>query len=369
MDANSVVATVAKPEGDDDVPVLTKPMNHVEPPNSTVWPDPHSAEGKRLNITITKLRKYAWLVDEDAARLVVPPAHCPRRYFTFSNVFGGHHNQIITLLNAFEVARNLSYTLVVPPFLEKETLRIIRTTKHYNWTAFKRAGYCFIFSFHPLMGELRMHSAMRLFRVLPANVSRPYHLLAPSEYVQKEVDLWKTRVTQNYTAVHRRTELRQLYSCNPKVVSERAGFCDMDLHYIRTAQQETGHSITARFWMAIDNIYHPLAKLNASYARYTGRFLKSKTTALAVDFWIMVDASLFLGNPSSSIALNVCNVRRMRSPPQGCYGFEFCFDRPPYYAGWPCGSPVEDNSIYLDHSYDEFLKNGGRNPPVAGRQG
>ena len=32
-----------------------------------------------------------------------------------------------------------------------------------------------------------------LFRVLPANVSRPYHLLAPSEYVQKEVEAWKLK--------------------------------------------------------------------------------------------------------------------------------------------------------------------------------
>ena len=52
--------------------------------------------------------------------------------------------------------------------------------------------------------------------------------------------------------------------------------------------RSSANAVCCRFWMAIDNIYHPIAKLNASYVRYQGKYLKSKTTSLAVDFWIMV---------------------------------------------------------------------------------
>ena len=43
---------------------------------------------------------------------------CPLRYFTFVNNFGVHNNPLLTLLNAFAVAKSLNPTLVVPPFIQ-----------------------------------------------------------------------------------------------------------------------------------------------------------------------------------------------------------------------------------------------------------
>ena len=46
------------------------------------------------------------------------PPGCPHDYFTFVNNFGAHNNQLVTLLNAFAVAKNISRTLVIPPFIQ-----------------------------------------------------------------------------------------------------------------------------------------------------------------------------------------------------------------------------------------------------------
>ena len=59
-----------------------------------------------------------------------------------------------------------------------------------------------------------------------------------------------------------------------------------------------------------------------------------------VDWQVMTHAGFMIGHPSSSLSLNVCNTRRMRGKPLGCYRFPYCWDRPPYIAGWPCGTPV-----------------------------
>ena len=94
--------------------------------------------------------------------------------------------------------------------------------------------------------------------------------------------------------------------------------------------------------MATDNQF---SRLPAKYVRYSGRF--GITAAVVVDFFVMTQAALFLGNPSSSLAMNVCLYRRAMQPPRECYAWQFCWDRAPYIGSWPCGTPVEGISEYL----------------------
>ena len=51
-----------------------------------------------------------------------PPPGCPVRFFKFTNDFGGHSNQLITLLNAFEIAKEKNLTLVLPVFPSSQSV-------------------------------------------------------------------------------------------------------------------------------------------------------------------------------------------------------------------------------------------------------
>eukprot|EP00668_Euglena_longa_P031589 GGOE01040824.1.p1 GENE.GGOE01040824.1~~GGOE01040824.1.p1 ORF type:complete len:389 (+),score=81.35 GGOE01040824.1:85-1251(+) len=275
------------------------------------------------------------------------PRGCPHSYFTFVNNFGAHNNQLLTLLNAFAVARNLSRTLVLPPFLqgltEYATRRVIKPDRFYNFTLFKESGFCFVTTYSPHMGPLVKHAAYHLFRVLPRNMSRPYHLLRPSALVSAEVERTLQRLPERYVAVHRRVDLRNMYACQGPE-GEKPGYCHMRLEYINTARAALNFSIGEAFFVGTDN---PQVRLNATYIRYQGRLASSHTGAGVVDFWVMTKATLFLGNPASSMSLNVCNVRRTQPTPLDCYGWRWCDDRPLHIAGWPCGSPVEGISDIL----------------------
>ena len=46
--------------------------------NYTTLSAEQAAEAAKLNITIMKLKKYPWLVDEEAVKLNITPQHCPR---------------------------------------------------------------------------------------------------------------------------------------------------------------------------------------------------------------------------------------------------------------------------------------------------
>eukprot|EP00667_Euglena_gracilis_P012753 EG_transcript_13117 len=275
------------------------------------------------------------------------PPGCPHSYFTFVNNFGAHNNQLLTLLNAFAVARNLSRTLVLPPFLqglnEFATRRVIKPDRFYNFSLFREGGFCFITTYSPHLGPLLKHAAYRLFRVLPRNVSRPYHLLRPSDLVAAEVGRTVRRLPGRYVAVHRRVDLRNMYACQVPE-DEKPGYCHMRLEYINAARAANNFSTSDAFFVGTDN---PQARLNATYLRYQGRLASSHTGAGVVDFWVMTKAALFLGNPASSMSLNVCNVRRARPNPRPCFNWRWCDDRPPHVAGWPCGSPVEGISDRL----------------------
>jgi hypothetical protein len=275
------------------------------------------------------------------------PPGCPHDYFTFVNNFGAHNNQLVTLLNAFAVAKNISRTLVIPPFIqglnEFAVRRVHKPEKFYNFSLLREAGYCYVSQYSPHMGPLLKHAAYRLFRVLPANVSRPYHLLRPSLLVEKEVERTLARLPEKFTAVHRRVELRNMYSCQVPE-EDKAGHCHMRVEFINEARRENNLSETEHFFLGTDA---PQARLNASYIRYMGRLTSSHTGAAVVDMWVMTRAALFVGNPASSMSLNVCNVRRTHRPTRDCYKWKWCDDRPPYVAGWPCGSPLEGISEYL----------------------
>ena len=110
------------------------------------------------------------------------------------------------------------------------------------------------------MGPLRKQAAYKLYRLLPANCSRPYHLLDPAPRLQSEIDRMRDRLPARFVAVHRRTEMRRLYSCHVSsnttaeakddggddadsdgrkcVGVERPPYCCMYLPYIR---QVAGH--------------------------------------------------------------------------------------------------------------------------------
>eukprot|EP00906_Rhabdomonas_costata_P012169 RCo017385 len=204
------------------------------------------------------------------------------------------------------------------------------------------------------MGTLRRHAAYHLFRTLPVDGSRAYDLLLPSPSLSREIDRYQRFLPANYTAVHRRTNLRNMYLCKDPPTAADGGdsknhtkppFCEMRVPYIRQAQLETGHSVTEKIFLATDNIYaHPGA--NASFVRYVGRH--QRTAAVVVDFFLMARSGLFLGNPSSSLAMNVCLFRRAMRPPRPCHHFRFCYERPaPYLASWPCGAPLPSLSTEL----------------------
>eukprot|EP00906_Rhabdomonas_costata_P004430 RCo006546 len=77
------------------------------------------------------------------------PPHCPRnRLLRFRNDFGGHNNQLITLLNALEIATAMNLTLLLPDFMEGViplTPKLISPSVHYDWSLFRAANYCFIY--------------------------------------------------------------------------------------------------------------------------------------------------------------------------------------------------------------------------------
>eukprot|EP00906_Rhabdomonas_costata_P014676 RCo021086 len=183
------------------------------------------------------------------------PEGCPHRYFTFVNNFGAHNNQLLTLLNAFAVAKSLNRTLVVPPFLqglnEFATRRVIKPERFYNFSLF-RPEFCFVFRYERGMGDLIKHSAYRLFRVLPAGMSRPYVWLRPSFVVEREIHRTLARLPAHFTAVHRRTDLRNMYACAVPEAT-KPGFCHMRLDYIQRAQVATNHSTTEPFFLGTDN--------------------------------------------------------------------------------------------------------------------
>eukprot|EP01006_Ploeotia_vitrea_P063612 TRINITY_DN85892_c0_g1_i1.p1 TRINITY_DN85892_c0_g1~~TRINITY_DN85892_c0_g1_i1.p1 ORF type:complete len:422 (-),score=25.71 TRINITY_DN85892_c0_g1_i1:287-1552(-) len=272
------------------------------------------------------------------------PPGCPKRYLTFVNDFGSHNNQLITLLNALAVTRDMGYTIVLPPFIDFERRRPHKPTKIYDFTLFRQAGYCFVTELNTtIMGHPRKHAAYKLFRTLPANMSRPYHLLRPSELVEGEVRKWLPKLPLNFTAVHRRSDLRDMYMCKVPE-EEKPGFCHMRLDYIRQVQREVNKT-DELFFLGTD---HPELKLSARYVRYTGLYTKSRIISAVIDFFIMTKAGVFLGNPASSLAMNVCNIRRSQNPPLPCYNFTFCYDRPPFVVGWPCGSPMPGISFSLE---------------------
>ena len=102
------------------------------------------AAGRAADQTATANDRMDGAADDDdggGGGLDGTPPGCPHRFFTFVNNFGAHNNQLISLLNAFAVARNLSRTLVIPPFIqglnEFATRRVIKPERYYNFSLFR----------------------------------------------------------------------------------------------------------------------------------------------------------------------------------------------------------------------------------------
>eukprot|EP00667_Euglena_gracilis_P016759 EG_transcript_17577 len=278
------------------------------------------------------------------------PPGCPHRFFQFTNDFGGHSNQLISLLNALEIARSVNLTLVLPVFLEgldKGHPLAYAPWALYDFDFFREAGYCFVKQLPQAHYPVLKHSAYRIFRVLPPNVSRPYHLLRPSQRVAKEVRKMLGRLPANFTAVHRRIKMFTLFDCNRKGKGPnfiKPPFCWPKMEYVRQAQAEMGASPRDPVFVATDTTKVQLVGMQS--VRYHHRQLHP-IYGTVVDWQVMTHAGYVIPHPSSSLSLNVCNTRRMMRPPRGCYQFRYCNDRPPHIAGWPCGTPVPGIATYL----------------------
>eukprot|EP00668_Euglena_longa_P032186 GGOE01041483.1.p1 GENE.GGOE01041483.1~~GGOE01041483.1.p1 ORF type:complete len:360 (-),score=100.35 GGOE01041483.1:96-1175(-) len=277
--------------------------------------------------------------------------HCPHRFFQFINDFGGHSNQLLSLLNALEIARSVNLTLVLPVFMEgmdKGRPLMYNPWALYDFDLFREAGYCFVkrlpeAQHYPVL----KHSAYRIFRVLPPNVSRPYHLLRPSQRVAREVRKMLRQLPENFTAVHRRIKMFTLFDCNrrgkgPHFV--KPPFCWPKQEYVREAQAAMGATPLDPVFVATDVTKVPLVGVN-SVRYHHGKLHPIYGTV--VDWQVMTHAGYVIPHLSSSLSLNVCNTRRMMLPPRGCYNFHYCNDRPPNIAGWPCGTPVPGIATYL----------------------
>eukprot|EP01012_Entosiphon_sulcatum_P007944 TRINITY_DN14166_c0_g1_i1.p1 TRINITY_DN14166_c0_g1~~TRINITY_DN14166_c0_g1_i1.p1 ORF type:complete len:464 (-),score=38.51 TRINITY_DN14166_c0_g1_i1:129-1520(-) len=284
-----------------------------------------------------------------SAALARVPKGCPFVFMKFTNDFGGHNNQLLTLLNAFTITKRYNYTMVLPYFIEGATSprpQLANPWSVYDLRPFWVAGYCFINSRPALPKDavVLSYTAYQLFRVLPRNHSRPYHLLRPSIRISREVQAVLATLPANFTGVHRRIGIATMYSCKN---TPRPPYCWIRPSYIREAQDLTNVSTRQRdpVFLATDMAKVRLASIPS--VRYHGKFSGNKLDAVVIDFFVLTQAAVVIANPSSSLALNVCNFRRMLTPPKQCFNFTFCNDRPPFIAGWPCGSPVPGLSTHL----------------------
>ena len=86
------------------------------------------------------------------------PRGCTHRYFTFVHNFGAHNNQLISLLSAFAIAKNLSRTLVIPPFIQG-----LKPERYYNFSlllfcyGFSNACASFLSKAHRCLKHHRFH--------------------------------------------------------------------------------------------------------------------------------------------------------------------------------------------------------------------
>eukprot|EP00668_Euglena_longa_P030320 GGOE01037783.1.p1 GENE.GGOE01037783.1~~GGOE01037783.1.p1 ORF type:complete len:509 (+),score=111.47 GGOE01037783.1:91-1527(+) len=171
--------------------------------------------------------------------------------------------------------------------------------------------------------------------LLPRTLSRNYVPLAPSEPIRQEVRRFKQEALRTdgdrYTAVHLRNfegkcaflMSRLLWAINATESQHRAApqQCEMSPRYIATAQK---HRVGVKQVVLLASDRQAPAReapiLRYGAVQYTSAVHSAQSLfLLAVEFWLMVDAELFLPNVLSSVGWNVCQ-RRMQMG-KDCYQY------------------------------------------------
>ena len=139
--------------------------------------------------------------------------------------------------------------------LDKGRPLLYRPWALYDFDLFKEHGYCFVHRLPERHVALIKHTAYKIFRILPANVSRPYHLLKPSLRVDKEIKKMLRVLPENFTAVHRRIKMYTLFDCNRKGKGQnftKPPFCWIRSEYVRQAQAENNITVPDPVFLATD---------------------------------------------------------------------------------------------------------------------
>jgi hypothetical protein len=168
---------------------------------------------------------------------------------------------------------------------------------------------------------------------LPRNMSRDFQPLQPSAPIQKQVLQFTEKMlkTDRYTALHMRNlegrckqmMLSLLWAINATAQQRWAGpqQCEMNTRYISTAQETRGLGKQIVF-LATDE---QSPEADRRILDFGGVSFQSDIYShhslffMAVDFWLMVFADIFIPNILSSVDWNVCAIRFANG--RDCFNF------------------------------------------------
>eukprot|EP00993_Chasmostoma_nieuportense_P001388 NODE_2275_length_1225_cov_77.780510_g2163_i0.p1 GENE.NODE_2275_length_1225_cov_77.780510_g2163_i0~~NODE_2275_length_1225_cov_77.780510_g2163_i0.p1 ORF type:complete len:374 (-),score=70.31 NODE_2275_length_1225_cov_77.780510_g2163_i0:39-1160(-) len=302
------------------------------------------------------------------------------RFLMVCVAYGRHNNQLIALAKAYSIAYHTNRTLILPMFFQKRTgfnavesfydvfdgpvavVTLAAFMAHYGTREWKDSlcvdydRQCKGLQYVTCGGHVHTH--VRDANVFARSLAGPqpmlvmggqntflanvphwpcmYHHLKLKPTLQHNVTQFiHTRLQPRYAAVHLRffenkcellaaRQAKALQSHEMRSMDVRQ-MCAMQPQYFRQFWNTSGHYFVAHDHQSPKSRYNLLAADGVIFLRSDAI---PDLHALLIEFWLCVDAEVFVGNSFSTMSLNICAVRRARGKP--------CANMDPIFDKYPC---------------------------------